>query len=293
MKNQPLIEVFGFPPDNFSDKAIRYRDQRLCPYNNHVANCTKDKANNPLGVCTIRDNDRPAITCPVRFREDWIIASDAARFFFPEGTAWTSMAEVQLNDRFGQSAGKIDLVLVSYDKVTGRLIDFGSMEVQGVYITGNVRKPFEYYLENPVERQAMTWSGQLRADYLSSSRKRLAPQLIFKGGILSTWGKKMAVALHSGFFSTLPALPEVEPDQADMAWLIYDLVHEATQNQYHLTPARTVYTKFRPSLETITTPIPGSVDDFVGVLQERLDSWLEDRNPPDAPPLDLSEVMGN
>ena len=36
-----------------------------------------------------------------------------------------------------------------------------------------------------------------RPDYLSSSRKRLAPQLIFKGGILKTWGRKQAVAVHS------------------------------------------------------------------------------------------------
>jgi len=34
-----------------------------------------------------------------------------------------------------------------------------------------------------------------RPDYLSSSRKRLAPQLIFKGGIINAWGKKTAVAL--------------------------------------------------------------------------------------------------
>jgi len=40
----PLAEVFGFPPDNFSKTAERYRINRLCPYNNKVPSCTKDKA---------------------------------------------------------------------------------------------------------------------------------------------------------------------------------------------------------------------------------------------------------
>lgn len=50
MPKHPLAEVFGFPPDNLSAEAERYRRNRLCPYNNKVPSCTKDKANDPLGV---------------------------------------------------------------------------------------------------------------------------------------------------------------------------------------------------------------------------------------------------
>jgi len=50
----PLSEIFGFPIENDSTKAQRYRKQKLCPFNNKVPNCTKDKANNPLGICSIR-----------------------------------------------------------------------------------------------------------------------------------------------------------------------------------------------------------------------------------------------
>lgn len=45
-----LAEVFGFPIENESPKAQRYRKQKLCPFNSRVPNCTKDKAHNPLGV---------------------------------------------------------------------------------------------------------------------------------------------------------------------------------------------------------------------------------------------------
>jgi uncharacterized protein YdcH (DUF465 family) len=36
-----------------SAKANRHRTKRLCPFNNKVPNCTKDKAQNPLGVCNV------------------------------------------------------------------------------------------------------------------------------------------------------------------------------------------------------------------------------------------------
>lgn len=68
MPTHPLAEVFGFPTDNLSATVERYRNNRLCPYNNRVPSCTKDKANDPLGVCSIFDGEKPVITCPVRFR---------------------------------------------------------------------------------------------------------------------------------------------------------------------------------------------------------------------------------
>ncbi len=53
MRKQPMAEVFGFPIDNNSEAAIRNRKKRLCPFNNKVPNCTKDKAQDPLGVCSV------------------------------------------------------------------------------------------------------------------------------------------------------------------------------------------------------------------------------------------------
>ncbi len=287
MPKHPLAEVFGFPTHNSSAEAKRHRRLRLCPYNNKVPSCTKDKANDPLGVCTIFDGDELAITCPIRFRQDWLIAEDAAAFFFPEDANWTSLTEVRLNDKNGKSAGNIDLVLVAYD-ANGRILDFGALEVQAVYISGNVRKPFAHYMHDPARRSNMDWSGQRNSpnpDYLSSSRKRLAPQLIFKGGILNSWGKKMAVALHSSFYKTLPSLPEAKPAESNLAWLIYDLQLDGAQNRYNLARARTVYTRFQPALEKITTPEPGPIEDFIEHLQEKLDEKLENGNPPDAPTL--------
>jgi len=138
----PLAEVFGFPTDNHSPEAQRHRRAKLCPYHKKVQKCTKDKALDPLGVCSIYDDGGEAtITCPIRFRENWIIADDAASFFFPATASWTSLTEIRLKDGNGLSAGNIDVVLVSYDE-RGTIMDFGSLEVQAVYISGNVRHLF-------------------------------------------------------------------------------------------------------------------------------------------------------
>ncbi|HMU41254.1 MAG TPA: NotI family restriction endonuclease [Pseudomonadota bacterium] len=277
----PLAEVFGYPIDNVSDDAVRYRTNRLCPFGNKVPNCTKDKANNPLGVCSIFDGTDVVITCPVRFREKWMIAEDAAGFFFPSGTKWTTLTEVRLKDKHGASAGNIDVVLCAYND-QGKVTDFGALEVQAVYISGNVRNPFEHFMEDPAKRTKLDWSGRPNypnPDYLSSSRKRLAPQLIFKGGIFHSWHKKTAVALNRGFFETLPNLQEVEPLKADIAWFVYDLEKDPANNIYTLTRWKSVYTKFTESLEKITRSEPGDIADFVEVLQEKVDAKLD--NPPE------------
>ena len=276
-ENQPLAEVFGHLPTDFSAKATRYRKNKLCPFHNKVPNCTKDKAKDPLGICSIYTKESAVITCPIRFREDWLVADDAADFFFPDGTTWTSLTEVRLTDFDGKSAGNIDMVLVAYDH-EGRVYDFGSLEIQAVYISGNVRNPFMYYMADCKANASMDWTDQPnypRPDFLSSSRKRLAPQLMFKGGIFHAWNKKMAVALDSSFYDTLPDLRETSKSEAEVAWLVYDLVLDATTTRYNLKRTKVVYTKFSDALNAITRPKVGRITDFMKLLQSKVDEKQE------------------
>jgi hypothetical protein len=140
-------------------------------------------------------------------------------------------------------------------------------------------------MEDPASRASMDWSNKAnypRPDYLSSSRKRLVPQLVYKGGILHSWNKKIAVALNRTFFATLPTLKQVPKDQADIAWLVYDLKIHADDNhkpgRYYLTKVDEIFTDFESALLSITTPLPGQIGDFIKLLQEKLDEHLE--NPP-------------
>lgn len=275
----PLGEVFGFPTTNLGDKAQRYRSQKLCPYNNTSPNCTKDKVNNPLGVCSIIHNEKAVITCPVRFRQDWIIIEEAAKFAFGKDSNWTSLVEVKLKDANGKSAGNIDYVLVSYD-ADGAILDFASLEVQGVYISGNLRDPFEAFLSNP--SQNFSWDKKYKypkPDYLSSSRKRLIPQMLYKGGIFNAWGKKQAVALQKSFFETLPGLSVVKKSKADIAWFLYDLVYNNQAASYDLELQDVVYTDFQSTLLKVTIPQPGDVERFKRTLKGKLNKKLHVHKP--------------
>ena len=277
--SQPLAEVFGHLVKDQTNKANRYRSLRLCPFNNKVPNCTKDKAKNPLGVCSIYYYSNPVITCPIRFREEWIITGDAASFFFGKEATWSSLTEVRLNDANGKTAGNIDVVLVAYDEC-GKVYDFGALEIQAVYISGNVRDPFEYYMKDPSGRSLMNWSGEPnypRPDFFSSLCERLVPQLLFKSSIIHSWKKKTAVALSKDFFDTLPPMKRISKDEADIAWLVYDLqiIDHCGQERYVLEKVEEVYTQFEASMQSITTPSPGKIDDFIKILQDKLDEDLE------------------
>ena len=276
-KSQPLAEVFGHLPVDLSPRADRFRNRRLCPFNNKVPNCTKDKAKDPLGVCSINYRWKPVITCPVRFREDWLITEGAADFFFPQNTSWSSLTEVKLRDYYGKSAGNIDVVLVAYDH-QGKVCDFGSLEIQAVYISGNVRDPFNCYMSDCKANAKMDWTSESkypRPDFLSSSRKRLVPQLLFKGEIFHQWKKKMAVALDRSFFETLPELKEVNRDEAEIAWLVYDLELNSNNTCFALVHKKTVYTKFMDSINAIARPRVGDMSKFMSYLQTKVDKKLE------------------
>ncbi len=268
----PLGEVFGFTATDQSPKAQRYRSHRHCPFNNKVPNCTNDQLKNPLGVCSVLHNDKPVITCPVRFREDWMITDDAADFFFEEGTRWSSLTEVHLNDANGKSAGNIDVMLVAYDE-QGKIIDFGAVEVHAAYVSGNLREPFEYYMQDPKSNASMDWTAQPnypQPDFLSAARKSLVPQLLFKGGILHSWNKKMAVAIDKSLFDTLPPLSRVKKEDADIAWFIYnlELITEGDKERYQLKKIDVVYTEFQSTLSSITAISAGNVGDFVKFIPE-------------------------
>lgn len=270
--SQPLAEVFGFPIENEGERAKRYRGNKLCPFNNIVSNCTKNSIEFPLGVCSLYHKEKPVIICPIRFREDWTIISDAAHFIFNNKDTWTHVGEVRLNDKHGKSAGNIDYVLVSYNK-NGKVVDFGSLEVQSVYISGNLTGPFTSYLENP--SPLFNWTNAFKypkPDYLSSSRKRLIPQIIAKGSILRQWNKKQVVALQSSFYNTLPPLPEIEKSESDFALFLYDLEPNKETQTLSLKLQRVVYTSFAAALEQIAKFEAGPIHQFTDLLQKKLDA---------------------
>jgi hypothetical protein len=82
--------------------------------------------------------------------------------------------------------------------------------------------------------------------------------------------KKMAVCIDRKFFKTLPTLKEISPQNADIAWLVFDLELDTASINYQLVHHKTIYTEFAPALDAITKTEAGPVEDFVRVLQGKL-----------------------
>ncbi len=70
---------------------------------------------------------------------------------------------------------------------------------------------------------------------------------------------------------------KVNRKKADIAWLIYDLelCGTGTEKRYRLKKIDEVFTEFEPALLSITTPVPGRIDDFMNMLQVKIDGELE------------------
>ena len=79
------------------------------------------------------------------------------------------------------------------------------------------------------------------------------------------------------FFETLPELPQVEQNQAEIAWNLYDL--ERQDDRFNLVLSDSIYTEYWAAINRISTSEAGKLEDFIEVLQQKLDNKLD--NPPD------------
>lgn len=282
--DQPLAEVFGNPIDNQDKDACRNRKIHFCPYNNRVPNCTKDRANDPLGVCSIFEEGKPTVICPIRFREKWLIIENAANIFFDENTTWTTVTDVKMYDKFHTYIDTLEFVLVSFDN-RGTIIDFAAIDTQAAFVNRDIRKNFNSYISNPEKYLLKEHKPTSFVDYISTIHHKIAPQLIYRGSVFHNWGKKTALVIDEGLLNSLPSFTEVEKENAEIIWLVYALVPNEQTNKLELELKKIIYTLFEPTLFEITKVEAGSLDDFVAELQSRLDNHLNKGYPPEAPTL--------
>jgi len=263
-----LAEVFGYKVENRSAEAQDVRRRKWCPFQDRA--CTKDRARDPLGVCSLIDDSGLAITCPYRFLERNVIFQDAATFAFGPDVSMVIIPEVPfLRSTVGTAQlGKIDYVIARHDE--GKLVDFCALEVQSVYMSGaSMRPEFEHYLRTG---EVLEPERDRHADYRSSSHKRLMPQLMIKVPALRRWGKKVLVAIHEDFFGWLPECPVLDESNAELTWLVYRAEDEG--DCYRLALRRTVPTTLEDAVTSLTAAVPPPRQEFESQLQAALEERL-------------------
>lgn len=79
-----------------------------------------------------------------------------------------------------------------------------------------------------------------------------------------------------------------------MAWFVYGLDFSSTELTYKLMRKKIIYTKFDEALNVISIPVPGKLEDFIGVLQEKLDEKLDNQAAPETVnPIELLKKLGD
>lgn len=271
-KKNPLGEVFGYPTNNLSEETKHQRDNELCRFKGYGQPCTKVNAGIKIGVCSVLSKGSCVITCPYRFVESGVIFEEACKFAFGTDLNCRVIPEVSIHDATGKVAGNVDFVAVKLDS-NKEILNFASVEIQGVYITGNVSNPFRDYLASPSADFEWTQRGYPKPDY-RSSQKRLIAQIRLKGEIFRSWNKKQIVVIQKSFYESLPKVDRVSGEFADVLWVIVDLMYNDSKKIYELVVVDRVYTYFNDVLHVMGRSPAGSITKFLATLTDKLPSFL-------------------
>lgn len=268
----PLGEVFGYPSTNLSSEAKEYRAEELCRFKGHGQPCTKVNAGIKIGVCSVLSKGSCVITCPYRFIERGVIFEEACKFAFGTSLNCRVIPEVSIHDATGKVAGNVDFVAVQIDE-NKAILNFASVEIQGVYITGNVSKPLIDYLSDP--RSDFNWKqkGYPKPDY-RSSQKRLIAQIRLKGEIFRSWNKKQVVVIQKSFYEALPKVERISNEFSDVLWVIVDLEYDSEKEIYKLVVVDRVHTLFNDVLHVMGRSPAGSMSKFITTLSNKLPLFL-------------------
>ena len=143
------------------------------------------------------------------------------------------MPEIKVKDTNNEPIGNIDGVLIGLDSDGNVMEDkFGLIELQSVYVSGNIRNPFRWFMEDQDNRGSQNYSGNNypKPDYLSSSRKRLFPQVQYKYNAFANSGNspKFSIVIDKPFWDSMGDIPTCNRGEADIQWIILEA--EITEN---------------------------------------------------------------
>lgn len=266
----PIREVFGYPPGNESPQAKRVRATYHCPFLDR--RCVKEsrRLDYPFGACSVRQtkDEKAIIICPMRFYGDnQAIIDEVGRRLCNQLTSLVKIPEV----RVGQFS--IDWVVACCD-TSGNLVDYHGIEVVAADTTGSLDQYFDAYMKGEdwrgiEQRYGINWANVY---------KRTLPQLIAKGALLASYGKKLGVIIQDRLVErlkerlTIPSEPE---SSANMFFFSYSLEYKAKTQEYVLTLSEVIPTLTARLTEEYVAGLTGGVgmpsrEEFEQTVQKRI-----------------------
>jgi len=233
----PIREIFGYPPENASPEARKARDSHHCPFLDK--RCVKEsrRLDYPFGACSVRQikDEREIVICPMRFYGDnQSIIEEVGRRLCKEAACLVRIPEVRVG-RFS-----IDWVVACCD-ASGTLVDYHGVEVVAADTTGSLDRYFEAYMkeedwQNVRQRYGINWANVY---------KRTLPQLIAKGALLASYGKKLGIILQDRLLERLRTrltIPVESESSANMFFFLYRLKYLTETQRYSLTLSEVIPT---------------------------------------------------
>lgn len=267
----PIVEIFGFPPDNHSDEARECRTRYWCPFLD--SRCTKGghKVDIPLGTCSVVSPYGTVVTCPKRF-----YGGELALVHEVAASLLETRTDIVVVPEIGTTRSTMfDWIAVRHDGA-GNISDYAGIEVQTIDITGSVRPYFDAYMQGNDTSQVKHNHGINWANVF----KRGMPQFLAKGAILASYGKKLAVVVQDQLLDyindrsdRMTIEEEPLPHLANIIFFSYRFVHDAGQNLYAWQLDRRLPTSSRRLETAFIAGLLGQVprrDDFERVVAEKV-----------------------
>lgn len=210
-----ICEILGQPAPTMRNPVnADYR----CPFRNSICTKSSQRIEGPYPVCTIFYAGKPICVCPKRFYEEELVR-DILKVVWPHKMQanYQHAHEVQL-----KNFGKVDFVIADIDSESGSFVDFISVEIQGIDITGSVEPAYTALINNApsIERPTygLNWMNVL---------KRFITQLITKGYFHHHWQSKIVCILQTPIYDSIKktlGFSELSVEEGNIVFMLYDYV---------------------------------------------------------------------
>ena len=213
-------EVFGHPVAATDAKAVTDRANHWCPFVDKVCYKQSRLTTIPFGVCSAHVNGEEIALCPRRFLDRGSVFFDIAQHHFNTTHDILVFSEVGL-----PTVGNFDFVMVKHKPLSSEIEDFVVIEFQTgqTSSTGGLVQGFKDFMAG----ESIIYKSYKFGLNTYDIWKRTFTQILNKGIIMESWGRKIYWVVQDQIYQDLEARYNLRglefDDKASTVFALYDL----------------------------------------------------------------------
>ncbi|MCF6287267.1 MAG: hypothetical protein L3K26_19105 [Candidatus Hydrogenedentes bacterium] len=261
-------EVLGEPANQMRNPV---NADYQCPFMNSRCKKSSQRIEGPYPVCSIFKTKVNAVenliaVCPKRFLETTFIQDIVDH-------CWTGskpknfdfVHEVKMGN-----VGVVDVVVAELDATKSQVLNFVSVELQAIDITGTYEPAYSALLNGSSLSEKTTYGFNW-----ANVRKRYITQLVSKGFYHHQWGTRIASVLQDhvfNYFQKQLQFDELEPSKSDIVFLVYKYTKSEVDGEfkYRLELDRVVGTSHSSLMMRALYSQPPPKEDFCNRILDKM-----------------------